>query len=100
ELTVTYWQSEGSRPRADAASAPVPAPGQALGGRGRFSDNDSGDQPACKGTSVGALLKASRIIDAINDRFGTLANYLVLFACLISAGNAVSRYAFSLSSNA
>jgi TRAP-type mannitol/chloroaromatic compound transport system permease small subunit len=49
---------------------------------------------------VGALLKASRIIDAINDRFGTLAVYLVLFATLISAGNAASRHFFNLSSNA
>jgi TRAP-type mannitol/chloroaromatic compound transport system permease small subunit len=49
---------------------------------------------------VGGLLKASRIIDAVNDRFGTLATWLVLFACLISAGNAVSRYALNMSSNA
>ena len=46
------------------------------------------------------LLKVSRVIDAVNDRFGTLANWLVLFACLISAGNAISRYAFNISSNA
>jgi TRAP-type mannitol/chloroaromatic compound transport system permease small subunit len=31
---------------------------------------------------------------------GKLANLLVLLACVISAGNAVSRYAFSLTSNA
>jgi TRAP-type mannitol/chloroaromatic compound transport system permease small subunit len=49
---------------------------------------------------VGALLKASRAIDAVNDRFGTLAIWLVLFACLISAGNAVSRHSLNLSSNA
>jgi len=49
---------------------------------------------------VGALLKVSRIIDAVNDRFGTVAIYLVLFACLISAGNATSRHFFNLSSNA
>jgi TRAP-type mannitol/chloroaromatic compound transport system permease small subunit len=46
------------------------------------------------------LLKASRVIDAINDQFGTLANWLVLFAVLISTGNAIARYAFSASSNA
>ncbi|MET0537859.1 MAG: TRAP transporter small permease subunit [Xanthobacteraceae bacterium] len=46
------------------------------------------------------LLKLSRAIDFINDRFGEVANWLVLLACLISAGNAMSRYAFSLSSNA
>lgn len=46
------------------------------------------------------LLKISGVIDAINEKFGVLANYFVLFAALISAGNAMSRYAFSESSNA
>ena len=46
------------------------------------------------------LLKLSRAIDHVNDRFGVIANWLVLFACLISAGNAASRYLFSASSNA
>jgi TRAP-type mannitol/chloroaromatic compound transport system permease small subunit len=46
------------------------------------------------------LLSLSRAIDAVNDRLGRLANWLVLAACLISAGNAMSRYAFDLSSNA
>lgn len=46
------------------------------------------------------LLKASRVIDAINDRFGTVAIWLVLISCLISTGNAVSRHFFGLSSNA
>jgi TRAP-type mannitol/chloroaromatic compound transport system permease small subunit len=45
------------------------------------------------------LLKISAAIDAVNERFGTIANYLVLFASLISAGNAASRYLFSESSN-
>ena len=39
-----------------------------------------------------ALLKASGVIDAINDRFGVIANWLVLIACLVSAGNAFVRY--------
>jgi TRAP-type mannitol/chloroaromatic compound transport system permease small subunit len=46
------------------------------------------------------LLKLSRAIDYVNDRFGEFANWLVLLACLISAGNAASRYLFSASSNA
>ncbi len=46
------------------------------------------------------LLKISRAIDAVNEKFGFIANYLVLFAALISAGNAASRYLFSDSSNA
>jgi TRAP-type mannitol/chloroaromatic compound transport system permease small subunit len=49
---------------------------------------------------MGFLIAISRAIDAVNDRLGVLANWLVLAACLISAGNAMSRYAFDLSSNA
>ncbi len=46
------------------------------------------------------LLALSRLIDALNERLGRVANWMVLAACLISAGNAMSRYAFDLSSNA
>ena len=46
-----------------------------------------------------ALLKICDVIDAVNAKFGVVANYLVLFAALISAGNAASRYVFSESSN-
>jgi TRAP-type mannitol/chloroaromatic compound transport system permease small subunit len=49
---------------------------------------------------MGFLIKISRLIDAINDRLGRLANWMVLAACLISAGNAMIRYAFDMSSNA
>ena len=45
------------------------------------------------------LLSVSRAIDWINAQFGVIANWLVLLACLISAGNATSRYLFSVSSN-
>jgi TRAP-type mannitol/chloroaromatic compound transport system permease small subunit len=41
---------------------------------------------------VRALLKASGFIDAVNDRFGVIATWLVLIACLVSAGNAFVRY--------
>ena len=47
-----------------------------------------------------ALLQLSRFIDRINDRLGMLANWAVVHACAISAGNAMIRYAFDLSSNA
>ncbi|HUF80389.1 MAG TPA: TRAP transporter small permease subunit, partial [Burkholderiales bacterium] len=47
-----------------------------------------------------ALLKFSRLVDALNEKFGLVANWLVLIACAISAGNALMRYGFSLSSNA
>jgi TRAP-type mannitol/chloroaromatic compound transport system permease small subunit len=46
------------------------------------------------------LLKIARAIDALNAGFGRIAIWLVLIACLVSAGNAVSRYALDLSSNA
>src|SRR5688572_6076972 len=47
-----------------------------------------------------ALLKFSRLIDALNERISLAANWLVLAACVISAGNALMRYGFNLSSNA
>lgn len=46
------------------------------------------------------LRALSRLIDAINDRIGKAAAWLVLAAVLISAGNAVLRKAFGFSSNA
>jgi TRAP-type mannitol/chloroaromatic compound transport system permease small subunit len=46
------------------------------------------------------LLKLSRYIDALTERVGAAAIWLVLIAVLISAGNAVMRKAFDLSSNA
>ena len=47
-----------------------------------------------------ALLALSRWIDTVNDGFARLAEWAVLAACLISAGNAFVRYTFSISSNA
>lgn len=47
-----------------------------------------------------ALLKFSRLIDALNQRIGRFAYWLVLAAVLISAGNAIVRKAFQASSNA
>jgi len=49
---------------------------------------------------VRALLAASRLIDSLNEKVGKIAVWCVLIAVLISAGNALSRYAFSASSNA
>lgn len=46
------------------------------------------------------LLALARLIDAINERAGRWVSWLALAAVLISAGNAISRYAFNLSSNA
>lgn len=49
---------------------------------------------------IKALLAFSQLIDALNDRVGRAIGWLVLAAVLVSAGNAVMRYSFSLSSNA
>ncbi|WP_046115509.1 TRAP transporter small permease subunit [Aquincola tertiaricarbonis] len=46
------------------------------------------------------LLRIAHAIDHLNDRFGTLAKWAVLAACVISAGNAAVRYAANYSSNA
>lgn len=45
------------------------------------------------------LLAISRGIDWLNTQLAVVANWLVLLAALISAGNAASRYVFSESSN-
>ena len=52
------------------------------------------------GFPVTILLGLSRAIDALNERIAFIADWLVLLSCLISAGNAFSRYAFGISSNA
>ncbi len=46
------------------------------------------------------LLPVTKAIDQLSHGFGVIANYTVLLACLISAGNASFRYVFSNSSNA
>jgi TRAP-type mannitol/chloroaromatic compound transport system permease small subunit len=45
------------------------------------------------------LLKISRLIDALNERVGRLVYWLVLAAVLLSAGNAIVRKLFNMSSN-
>jgi TRAP-type mannitol/chloroaromatic compound transport system permease small subunit len=47
-----------------------------------------------------ALLRLARLIDALTEQVGRAARWLILLAVLISAGNALARYAFNLSSNA
>ena len=49
---------------------------------------------------MGALLRLAGVIDRVSQFFSWIATWLVLLSCLISAGNAASRYLFSLSSNA
>jgi TRAP-type mannitol/chloroaromatic compound transport system permease small subunit len=45
------------------------------------------------------IVKLTRAIDGISDAFGFIAKWLVLLACLVSAGNATVRYLISYSSN-
>lgn len=49
---------------------------------------------------MNALLKLSRQIDALTQRIGKSAIWLVLIVVLVSAGNAVMRYTINYSSNA
>jgi TRAP-type mannitol/chloroaromatic compound transport system permease small subunit len=46
------------------------------------------------------LLGLSRAIDALNERVGHLAYWMVLIMVLVSAANATSRYTLSIASNA
>ena len=46
------------------------------------------------------LLSLARAIDALNERLSVVADWMVFLSCLVSAGNAFSRYGFSVSSNA
>src|SRR6201984_128810 len=45
------------------------------------------------------LLALSTAIDTLNEKMGYICNPMVLISCLVSAGNAMIRYAFSYSSN-
>jgi TRAP-type mannitol/chloroaromatic compound transport system permease small subunit len=45
------------------------------------------------------LLTLSTAIDQLNEKIGYICNLLVLLACVVSAANAMIRYAFSYSSN-
>lgn len=48
---------------------------------------------------MGPLLVFSRVVDRITTGFGMIAEYMVFAAVLISGGNALLRYMFSISSN-
>jgi TRAP-type mannitol/chloroaromatic compound transport system permease small subunit len=49
--------------------------------------------------AVTSLLRLSRAIDALNQMVGHLVYWLILAAVLVSAGNALVRYTFDMSSN-
>jgi TRAP-type mannitol/chloroaromatic compound transport system permease small subunit len=50
-------------------------------------------------TTMRPLLALSAAIDQLNEKIGYICNWLVLAACVVSAGNAMIRYAFGYSSN-
>jgi TRAP-type mannitol/chloroaromatic compound transport system permease small subunit len=50
--------------------------------------------------SINGLVRISSCIDAITEMIGNTVAWLILVAIIISAGNAISRKFFSLSSNA
>src|SRR5204863_1197176 len=66
---------------------------------GHQSRSRSGFYSTSGGTRVSLLLRLSRAIDALNERVGHLVYWLILAAVLVSAGNAMMRYLFDLSSN-
>ncbi len=49
---------------------------------------------------MNTLLRLSGLIDALNERVGKAIMWLILVVVLVSAGNAVSRKVFRMSSNA
>ena len=49
---------------------------------------------------MNALLGFARAVDALNERVGKASTWLILIVVVISAGNAVVRYAIDWSSNA
>src|SRR3981189_3739893 len=50
-------------------------------------------------TTVRPLPGLSAAIDLLNEKVGYVCNLLVLAACIVSAANAMIRYAFGYSSN-
>src|SRR6476469_9220202 len=67
---------------------------------GRAEARCAGCAAANGANAVGFLLAVSRAIDALNRAVGHTVYWLILAAVLVSAGNAVLRYLFNLSSNA
>jgi len=49
---------------------------------------------------MAALLALSRLIDAVNEAIGKWVSWLILVSIIVSAGNAIIRKAFNMSSNA
>src|SRR5579871_5306223 len=54
---------------------------------------------AAPGNVMRPMLALSTAIDALNEKIGSVCNILVLASCIVSAANAMIRYAFGYSSN-
>lgn len=78
-------------------TGPLPMPLRRMRILATFAANNDGTGDAY---AMGGLLAVSHAIDRVSAAAGVVASVLVLLACMISAGNAASRYLFSLSSNA
>src|SRR5947199_2264963 len=48
---------------------------------------------------MGTLLAVTNSVDLLNEKIGYICNWLVVAACVVSAANAMIRYAFGYSSN-
>src|ERR1700679_1186416 len=55
--------------------------------------------PSARENAMRPLLAISATIDGINEKIGYFCNFLVLAACIGSAGNAMIRYAVGYRSN-
>jgi TRAP-type mannitol/chloroaromatic compound transport system permease small subunit len=67
---------------------------------GKYAYNPVRSRHFLGGILVSSLLSLSRLIDRLSERLGHTFYWLVLAAVLISAGNAVVRKTFNVSSNA
>lgn len=71
--------------------------------RGKLKNHKTGNvaAPNNRGRKrMAGLLALSRIIDRINEAIGKTVSWAILVAILVSAGNAVVRKTFNMSSNA
>jgi TRAP-type mannitol/chloroaromatic compound transport system permease small subunit len=104
------WRIDVARSRTACVGATCVAPGE-VGRRAcarqhraslKASAGDLGARPFAQVTGdimMRPLLALSAVIDKINEKIGYVCNLLVLLATLVSAVNAMVRYAFGYSSN-
>ena len=69
------------------------------GGVAMLVESFSAPHGAAAETMMRPMLALSTAIDLLNEKLGGICNWLVLAACVVSAANAMVRYAFGYSSN-